>query len=400
MHLLGPTRPAAAVHTRGHRRLAKHRECRARIGDDGHLFAVRPAERIRIEIDVHDARAFARILEDVGTHRTQLRANSETEIGGGERIVGNLARIAAASADRERVGIGDASLACHRGHDGNVQRFRERGEFRPSLRENDPAAGNQNRFLRTREQSDRALDILRERGNPERRSFQERCLRVNVGRGGQALVEPIRGYAEIDGPGHAADRCPHRCAQHVGDTFRLRQISRPLCDRGEHGGLLQFLILVAMASARRRRAAYGDERARGPVGIDNGCGQIRGAGTELHDAERRLAGHARVGIGHGEGRAFAAPEHHAHAFAVLHVDQGILRCAGQRENVFGAVGSHHFRQRLRYRQCVRCISRECARHSFILLHSSWFAFPLTYLKLPEDATRGEGDIKFSRITSH
>ena len=48
--------------------------------DHGQLLAVRAAERIRIEIDVHDARAFAGVLKYVGSHRTQFCADREAEI--------------------------------------------------------------------------------------------------------------------------------------------------------------------------------------------------------------------------------------------------------------------------------------------------------------------------------
>ena len=183
---------------------------------------------------------------------------------------------------------------------------------------------------------------------------------------GELLAEPIRRDAEIRRPRHAADGRAHGRAQHVGNALGLRQVARPLGHRREHRSLLEFLILVAIARLRGGRAADGDERAGRPERVDDRRGQIRRAGAELHDAERRLAGDARVGVRHRQGGALAAPQDHAHAFVILHFDQRILRRARQREDVLGAVSAQKFRQRLRYRQCVCRISRGCARHSLVL----------------------------------
>ena len=121
-----------------------------------------------------------RVLEYVRSHRTQFRADRQAKIRGGERVVGNFARIAPAHADGQRMRVGDAAFAGHRGHDGNVQRLGERGQFLPRFGENHAAAGNQHGFFGAREQSDGALHVLRDGRDSQCRSAKKRGLGINV----------------------------------------------------------------------------------------------------------------------------------------------------------------------------------------------------------------------------
>ena len=113
-------------------------------------------------------------LEYVGAHRAQLGADRQAKIGGGQRIVGHLARIAAAHADGQRMRVRDAALARHCGYNRNVQSLSERGKFVPRFGENHAAAGNAALAFGARQQSNGALHVRRERRHASRRGAKKR----------------------------------------------------------------------------------------------------------------------------------------------------------------------------------------------------------------------------------
>ena len=245
------------------------------------------------------------------------------------------------------VGIGDRALARHCRDDGNASGLGQRDQLGPGARQHHPAAREDDGPARTRERRDDALDIAGRgcragRGHRETIGLSvERCF-VEPGR----LGEPIGRDAQVGGTGPAADRAANRRPQYVRDAGRVGQIACPFRHRWEHRRLIDFLVFKPVARRRGGGPADGDERAVGPVRVDDRGGKIGRAGPVLHDTERGLAGEAGESIAHCQRRTLAAAQDHLYPLAVVGVDQRVLRRSREGEDVARAIGLHQPGERL------------------------------------------------------
>ena len=99
--------------------------------------------------------------------------------------------------------------------------------------------------------------------------------------------------------------------------------------------MLDFLVRIAVPVHRRAVSGDGDYRRNAQVGVLQAGGQV-GRADGLGKAQARLAGNARVGVGHVR-RRFLAVRDDALDANVLHLNEGAADDCGDKENVGYAV---------------------------------------------------------------
>ena len=221
----------------------------------------------------------------------------------------------------------------------------ERQDLRPGLRCGGAGAGDDHHARRPAQRRGGAFDlIVRGRGTEGRHAQLQRRIgsrRVGERAGLDDLaLQPVD--VEMRRAGRAGHRFPPRLAQQARQVGRGIHFGGELGHRGEQRAVRDFLVGVAVLVCRRLASGDGDHRAAPEPGVLQSGGKVGGA-DRLREAHRRLAGDARVTVGHVGHRLLAVAQHALYAQRAK-FDQRAAHHGIDEEHVRGTVGGQAARQ--------------------------------------------------------
>ena len=233
----------------------------------------------------------------------EAAADRQQHVGGRRQRVADRRAGVADRLTRERVGLVDRPLPVPGRHDRRAEPLGELHELRRSLRADDPAAGDDHRPLRLRQQPRRLLD-----GRGIRPWPAARLALVEVGeRDGRRLGLDVHRHVQQDRSGPAG---AHRVPGSVEDERQLvdaRRLPPFLDDRLEDPRVvgdvaaLELLEQPVPAHVGVRRAGEEGDRGRVDVGRRHADHRVRRAGTDGREGQHRLTGGAVVAVGEMDG---------------------------------------------------------------------------------------------------
>ena len=145
---------------------------------------------------------------------------------------------------------------------------------------------------------------------------------------------------QVHRPGRAGGGDAERLPQHVGNARHLVDGGVELGHRLERRHVVDFLIDLAELGFRIAPAGERDHRRMRQISVAQAGGEIERA-DHLRHADARLAGGARIAVGHVGGGFLAVAVHARDLGAPLHLGEGAPHHRRHHEDVGDAVARQH-----------------------------------------------------------
>ena len=236
---------------------------------------------------------------------------------------------------------GNGVLAVERGRDRYLQRLGKRDDFGLGAGCPHAAAGDDHRPLRACRMCERREHARLVGLRPERRHVGELRLaqRLHLRLLGVDLAL-VAAELQMHRARRAGDRDAECLAQHVGKPRDVVDGGVELGHRLERRHVVDLLIDLAELGARLAPAGHRDDRRMGEPGIAQAGREIERA-DHLGHADARLAGGARVTVGHVGGGFLAVDVEALDVGAALHLDEAAAQHGGHVKHVGDAVVPEH-----------------------------------------------------------
>ena len=187
------------------------------------------------------------------------------------------------------------------------------------------------------------------RGSMER-DLEDLVERRRPGVAGQVLFEDVIGDAQVDRPGAPVIACRAASSHESRNVGGHGRLDAPLGDRREQRGLLELLVLAAIAIRAAHGRHQGHDRAAGPERFGQTAGDVRGTWPVRPVDEGRCAPEASVAVGHVDRGRFAAGEHLVDTGGFESDPEAIVP-AGHQEEVLDSESLHLLGDRGRRLEC-------------------------------------------------
>ena len=263
-------------------------------------------------------------------------ANSDDQVGFGEKARHRQGARQAAGTERERVVLRERALAGQRGHHRHLRQLGERHQFRAGLAVQYALAGHQDRVAGGEQGRHQVAHVLARRGRavPLHRRVVHAVARVILPHG---VVHHLQQHRPAPAVPELAEGAPHH-RRHVAGGADLR---RPLGDRA----------VGAHRVERGRHALAGTRRAAGQVQHRHRVGvrlrhageRVLGAGAVLHGEhpESGAVGHAGISVGDVDAGAFLPADHRSNADLCAALDKVLHWKRGEKGHSLGREDLRH-----------------------------------------------------------
>ena len=252
-------------------------------------------DRRRVDVDVHDLRVRGELAHLAGHAVVEARADREQHVAFVESLVGGDQAVHADHVQRERVALREHAEAHERRRHRDVRLVRELGELLHRVGAADAAAGVDERPVAR-------VDELRE----AREHLRVPLVGGLVADAVELLGERDGGLADLnvlrEVHEHRAGLAGRRDVERLDDDARqVVHVAHEvvvLRDRARDAAGVGFLEGVVADGQGGNLAGERDHRDAVHVGGREAGDDVRGAGAGRDDADARLPGGARVGVGH------------------------------------------------------------------------------------------------------